>query len=206
MRILFPFIVITGFIAGCSGGGGVNDGSTSGAVTDIILDVNPVDPANPHCPTNTYTNGDYTILIKIVYNSGRGVYYALVGPHAQIGLMSDGSIFVCSGWIYIWTEGVPVANPWPWVQSADVDVGADGCAFGVEKLAGLTNVYYTRGTRAKVKARGAATFDYNNDHGKVQVVSGGHVQLNAIVHGSHEESLLGAMEAKQAQSHRLRNP
>jgi hypothetical protein len=164
----------------------------SGKVTDLILTVNPV-PSTPVCPPKTFSTQDHAVHVLVRYLEGASErsYHALVGPESQVGLMENGALFICKGWVYVWEDSAAV-NPFPWVQTAHVSAGADGCRFAVEvnALATFTNVYlfpHNPGDEAKVRVHGSATIEGNTDVGAYQHVEFGTYSKNTIATGSREQ-------------------
>jgi hypothetical protein len=154
------------------------DPAVAGGIFELVLEQNHYDKSviNPGWPKNTYYNSTgHSLVLKVNYGSGPYHYFAVIPADARIGLLDNGGIFLCVGWIYIWDDATAspgAANtPWPWVQTVDADAGSDGCEFAVEKYGTSTNVYNTKSNYTRAAFRGGNEYQ-NADRTKVQIVSG----------------------------------
>lgn len=193
--------------AGCAKPKPLTATDVSAKVTDLILVVNPV-LTPPACPPKIIDTSDHALQVLVRYTAGTAAcqYHAIIGPESRVGLMADASLFVCKGWVYVWTDTGSAINPWPWVQTAHVAAGADGCRFGVEVnlLGTYTNVFFFADQPAdqvKVMAQGTSTIQTNNDIDFYQHVEFGAYTKNAMATGSREQQRWTEMSNSSRAAH-----
>src|ERR1051325_2972610 len=54
------------------------------------------------CPPDAIETGKTYQKLEVVYNASGDKYWAIVGPESKYALLSDKSLYLCYGWVYVW--------------------------------------------------------------------------------------------------------
>ena len=158
-RSIIFLVGLAGLSTGCAHEAFTNGGvvgSATGTTIDGMVTTDDSLTACTDSPGNRVTTIDHSLVMDVSYQILDALghpqtqsYHTLIGPNSAVVLRSTGTLDVCDGWAYVWTDTPPPIILMPWVETMHVEGGAEGCDFAVHlnTTAGVksTRMYYFAG-------------------------------------------------------------